>query len=90
MYCTQQTSFQRQTPLYDDVIDHPNTCMCIVYKYPWHTPNDIILVNKGPKTMQIYTQFTRKVYNNYLRRLTRGKTLEPNNIPNDIIKALSP
>jgi hypothetical protein len=33
IYYTQQTSFQRQTPLCSDSINHPNTCQCEIRKY---------------------------------------------------------
>ena len=34
IYRTQQSSFQREAPNCDDAIDHPDTCMCAVRKYP--------------------------------------------------------
>jgi hypothetical protein len=64
--------------------------MCAVRKYPWHIPNGIILDKRGPPTSQIYTHFSQEVYDKCLRKLARGKTLGPDNIPNEIIKALPP
>jgi hypothetical protein len=91
IYYRQQASFQRQTPFCNtDSIDHPSTCQCEIRKYPWHTHNGIILDKRGPHTTSISTQFTRAIYDNYIKRLTRGKTPVPDNIPNDILKALPP
>jgi len=90
IYYTQQTSFQRQAPLCSDPIDHPSTCQCAVRKYPWHTHDGIILDKRGHHTTFISTQFTRAIYDNCIKRLTKGKAPGPDNIPNDILKALPP
>lgn len=58
IYNIKQTSFQRQTPICDDIIDHPTTCMCVVGKYPWHTEDGLTLEKRGPPNTQINTQFT--------------------------------
>ena len=83
-------SFQRQAPNCEDTIDHPDTCMCAVRKYPWHTQDGIILEKRGPQGTQITTQFTRTTYDKCVKRLTKGKAPGPDNIPNDIIKTLPP
>ena len=88
IYITQQKSFQRQAPLCDDITDHPSTCLCAVRKYPWHLHQGIILEKKGNSNTQISNHFTREVYDCCIKRLTKGKTPGPDNIPNDIIKAL--
>lgn len=90
IYYTQQTSFQRQIPLCSDPINHPNTCQCAISKYLWHTQNDILLDKRGHHTTSISTQFTRAIYDNCVKRLTKGKASGPDNIPNDILKALPP
>ena len=88
IYHTQKTTFQRQAPLCDDITDHPQTCMCAIRKYPWHTHQGIILEKRGPPNTQLGKQFNREVYDNCLKRLTKGKAPGPDNIPNDIIKSL--
>jgi hypothetical protein len=90
IYRTQQSSFQRQAPTCEDSIDHPDTCMCAIRKYPWHTQDGIILEKRGPQGTQITTQFTRTTYDKCVKRLTKGKAPGPDNIPNDIIKILPP
>ena len=91
IYSTQQIiSFQRQIPLCSDTTDHPSSCQCAIRKYPWHTHDGIILEKKRPHTASISTQFTRDIYDNCVKRLTIGKAHCPDNIPNDILKALPP
>ena len=88
IYIIQQKSSYRQAPLCDDIIDHPNTCLCAVRKYPWHSQQWIIFEKRGNHNIHISTQFTREVYDCCIKHLTKGKTLGPDDIPNDIIKAL--
>ena len=45
---------------------------------------------RGPPNTQITHQFTREIYDSCIKRLTRGKAPGPDNIPNDILKALPP
>ena len=90
IYQTQQLSFQRQAPLYDDVTDHHDTCTCAVRKYPWHTQQGFILEKRGHPNAHISKQFTREIYDSCLKRLTKGKAPGPDNIPNDILKILPP
>ena len=90
IYQTQQKSFQRQAPLCDDTTDHPDTCICAVRKYPWHSQQGFILDKRGPPNAQISQQFTREIYDSCIKRLTRGKIHGPDNIPNDILKVLPP
>lgn len=81
IYQTQQIWFQRQAPLCGDITDHPKTYTCIIHKYPWHTHQGFILD-------KISNQFTREIHDNCIKWLTRGKTPSPNNIANNIFKAL--
>ena len=62
--------------------------MCAIHKYLWHTNKDIILEKRGPQNTQISKQFIPEVYDSCIKRPTRGKAPEPNNISNDIIKSL--
>ena len=48
----------------------------------------MILEKRGHPNTQISNKFTREVYDACIKRLTRGKAPGPDNIPNDIIKAL--
>ena len=57
-------------------------------KYPWHSLQGIILEKRGNPNTHISKQFTREVYDCCIKRLTKGKAPGPDNIPNDIIKAL--
>ena len=90
IYHIQQTSFQRQAPLYEDTIDHSNTCMCAIRKYPWYIYNGIIFDKRGPHNTLISIQFTQEIYDKCVKRLTREKAPGPDNIPNHIIKILPP
>lgn len=58
--------------------------MCTTRKYHWHTHQGIIL-EKMPLNRN---QFIKEIYNNCTKRPTKDKAPGPNNIPNDIIKAL--
>ena len=90
IYRTQQSSFQRQAPNCDDIVDHPITCLCAIRKYPWHTQDGLILDKRGPRRPQITAQFTRAIYDKCVKRLTKGKAPGPDNISNDTIKTLPP
>ena len=62
--------------------------MCAIRKYPWHSQDGIILDKRGPHNSQIGTKFNKEIYDNCVKRLPKGKTPGPDNIPNDIIKIL--
>lgn len=64
--------------------------MCAIRKYPWHTQDGIILDKRGLQNAQINTQLTQKMYDNCVKKLTKGKAPGPDNIPNEIIKTLPP
>jgi hypothetical protein len=48
------------------------------------------LDKRGPHNPQISPQFTREIYDNCVKKLTKDKIPGPDNIPNDIIKILPP
>ena len=90
IYCIQQTSFQRQSPICDDTTYHLNTCMCAIRKYPCQIQEDIILDKRGPQNAQINTQFIQEIYDNRVKMLTKGKAPGLDNIPNDILIKVLP
>ena len=64
--------------------------MCVIRKYPWHTEDGLTLDKRRSQNAQISTQFTREIYDNCVKRLTKCKASGPDNISNDIIKTLPP
>jgi hypothetical protein len=57
-------------------------------KYPWLGPYRFIIEARGSQNATMSKRFTREIFDNNLKKLARGKTLGPNNIPNKILKIL--
>ena len=63
--------------------------MYIVRKYPWNNTHRFTLDNRCPNPSPISpNSFKGTLYDNYYERSSKGKTSDPNSIPNDILQIL--